>query len=1738
MKREDSRAARPVANRRKRFQAASARLAFLVATLFGLLLPAASFAATKTIWVPEPGVPTKAVVAYSIASSLAGCRPVTPTNANITVAPVHGTTTVVPASFTNACSPGTTFPGVQVNYTWTDTTGSPGSGGDAFHVQFSSAIGTTDYDIFVAEGFPGDDLGKEPPPPCTGCQASAGAPSVPPSLPTADDGLPVFASSTSTDGRMAAGAPIDVGSGNVFYEHTDYTTAGANPLSFTRYYNSGGRIDSFAVSFVASLVSTTPVSHNWRSNYDRYIDILNSSVVAAERPDGRALSFYLVGGAWTPDSDVDYTLKQAGATWTLTGPDDTVETYTATAVRGFTGTSAILNSIKARNGYTQTLAYAGGALASVTDSYNRVLSFSRNGDGSIASVTTPDGTTIAYGYDSALVAIGGLGGQRLKTVTFPTSPAQTITYNYANTGLPFALTSVIDEDGNTYDTWTYDAAGRGLTSSQGGTSLNANLVTVTYPTLGTTTTVTNALGVTDTYTFTRGPLGVSAPKVTQVTRAATSTTAAATETMTYDANGYLAILTDWNGNKTSYTNNAHGLPTSLTEGVGSPVTRTVTIAYDPTFVHLPGTIASAGVTRSYTYDTTGNPLTIKLTDTTATTAPYATNGQARTWTNSWSNFLLASTKTPNGNTTAFGYDSTGALTSVTDALGHVTKITAHTGGGLPETIVDPNNVTTTLTYEPRQRLMASAITTGAGVLTTSFGYDGAGNLTQTTLPDASFIARAYDAAHRLTKITDALGNSTAYTLDALGDRTAVKVFDSGNTLRRQHSATFDALGRVLVDTAGEGQATTVTYDTNGNALTVMDGLSHTTKHAFDALNRLSTSTDANGGVTTVTYDPHDRITAVKDANGNTTSYVFDGFGEVIGQTSPDTGATVYRFDSDGNLTQKVDAAAITVNMTYDALDRLLTRAFPADATQNATYTYDTSSDASGFPVGRLATRSDATGLTAFDYDERGNALSAESSGAPGGANLSTAYAYDKASRVSQVTYPSGLIIGYAHDAQGNVSSVTATPPGSASSDAGAAITMATLQTLPFGPDFAATLGNGVTESRGFDLDYRMTNVTATGTAGALENLTYALDAANNATAIADAVHASNSQALGYDLINRLTSAASGTGGYGSLGWAYDKVGNLTSRTVAGTATTYGYTPGSNRLASITAGATVTPVSTNANGNITSIPTVNSTAPATLAYSVANRLSSVTGSPTAATFVYDDWGRRFSKADTGGSTTTYAYGVFGALLEEASGSAVTDYIYVNGRLLGTFVPGTSSTTGASGDSGETGMNHLRSLKPHGLGAKLAAAAFARTRLGSSNGAIPIFAAGLLLAAIVWLRSARSPSSRLRGEARRGATNALTPLALALLLVACPPPVPPPVPPSVDAGGDAAAAKPDSGGDAEGGASDAGLDATAGMGGGDGSDSASSLTSDSEADAGLDATLSSDGGNGDSGTDAGGDATVAISDGGTEAGSDAGPTPKASALYYIHADHLGTPQFATDEHQNVVWSATYQPYGTTGTVTGSITQNLRLPGQYADSETGFNYNGFRDYMPNLGRYLEADPMGVSGGINVYLYAQANPTIFTDRHGLYDFDDFIIDTFQWVNGFDDAFTFGGTRWFRKNVMHNDASDPCSTAYRLGEWSSFGIGGARLAYAGSAKLASSIPQLTGDEARIIRNELKWWFRLGLFGDSGMLSYEELYMLKKSDPAIRAAAGRTNRLINRLGATGVAGATVDTSNSECACPK
>jgi len=101
-------------------------------------------------------------------------------------------------------------------------------------------------------------------------------------------------------------------------------------------------------------------------------------------------------------------------------------------------------------------------------------------------------------------------------------------------------------------------------------------------------------------------------------------------------------------------------------------------------------------------------------------------------------------------------------------------------------------------------------------------------------------------------------------------------------------------------------------------------------------------------------------------------------------------------------------------------------------------------------------------------------------------------------------------------------------------------------------------------------------------------------------------------------------------------------------------------------------------------------------------------------------------------------------------------------------------------------------------------------------------------------------------------------------------------------------------------------------------------------------------------------------------------------------YIHTDHLFTPRLATGPAGAIVWAWEGETFGDVEP-TGSLTLNLRFPGQYFDAESGLHYNVMRDYDPALGRYVQSDPIGLISGTNLYAYVSSNPLMLFDIFGL---------------------------------------------------------------------------------------------------------------------------------------------------------
>jgi len=390
-----------------------------------------------------------------------------------------------------------------------------------------------------------------------------------------------------------AGDPIMVATGNSFQTERDYQSESPFGLNFIRYYNSG-----------ASLAHTD-FGIKWRNSLNRRVSLsATNSNVAAYRGNGQVFSFNYDGANWQGDVDIPDTLVETvdgnnvRTGWEYRDSADTVETYNATGQ---------LLSITNRAGQSQTLAYDipvidGGddnnsTLDKVTGYTGDELLFSYDSSQRISTMTDPEGNVYSYSYD----AIGNLS-----SVTYPddtpldNSDNPVRTYHYENTTYPHHLTGLTDETGSRV-TWAFDSQGRAISSELDG---GVDKSTLDFS-VADQVTVTNPLGKDTTYHFTTLH-GVK--KVTQVEGHATASCAGANQNYTYDANGYMASKTDWQGNVTSYVHDARGLETSRTEASGTPEARTITTTWHSDF-RLPTQITEPGKVITFTYDAQGRQLT-------------------------------------------------------------------------------------------------------------------------------------------------------------------------------------------------------------------------------------------------------------------------------------------------------------------------------------------------------------------------------------------------------------------------------------------------------------------------------------------------------------------------------------------------------------------------------------------------------------------------------------------------------------------------------------------------------------------------------------------------------------------------------------------------------------------------------------------------------------------------------------------------------------------------------------------------------------------------------------------------------------------------------------------------------------------------------------------------------------------------------------------------------------------------
>ncbi|NLH76241.1 MAG: choice-of-anchor D domain-containing protein [Acidobacteria bacterium] len=112
--------------------------------------------------------------------------------------------------------------------------------------------------------------------------------------------------------------------------------------------------------------------------------------------------------------------------------------------------------------------------------------------------------------------------------------------------------------------------------------------------------------------------------------------------------------------------------------------------------------------------------------------------------------------------------------------------------------------------------------------------------------------------------------------------------------------------------------------------------------------------------------------------------------------------------------------------------------------------------------------------------------------------------------------------------------------------------------------------------------------------------------------------------------------------------------------------------------------------------------------------------------------------------------------------------------------------------------------------------------------------------------------------------------------------------------------------------------------------------------------------------------------------------------ACFLYYT-PDQINTTRVITDQGGNVVYSATYAPYGEIRTQQGTVDPLPKFSGKERDPESQLDYFGARYYDRNIYRFISVDPkiniansVHDSQRLNLYAYCGNKPIGFVDLDG----------------------------------------------------------------------------------------------------------------------------------------------------------
>ncbi len=625
-------------------------------------------------------------------------------------------------------------------------------------------------------------------------------------------------------------------------------------------------------------------------------------------------------------------------------------------------------------------------LAQQIDALGGITTYTYDAAGNQTARTDANGRTVHYAYDAL---------NRLVTLVDPLGQMTHLAYD--GRGNQISLTDPLSRTAR----YAYDALSRLVTI----TDTTGAQATYTYDRVGNNTAVTDSAGHTTTVRYdalnrpvqTRNPLsGTTSVAYDAVGNPVNRTDAAGrTITYTYDALSRLIVATDPLQNNTIYTYDALGNLVRTTD----PLNRFTTYAYDD-LNRLVRVTDPLGGTSTLTYDAVGNLIGQRDPRGHETHTFYDALNRPITVTNPLNHTTssvydavgnILSVTDARGQRTVMTYDALNRLVTITDPLGRV-QYYAYDAVGNNTAVTNPLGQQTNFVYDPRDRLQSIVDPLNR---VTTYTYDTRGNTVSQV--DAAGITThyAYDPLNRLTQVTEnavtggptnATTNvTTQFNYDPVGNLTAVT-----NPLGNSHAFTYDALNRLTSSRDPLNLATTYQYDPVGNLVNMVDANGHTTSYQHDALNRPTTilrpdelvqftydpagnrlsMTDASG-LTTYSYDAANRLTAVTDALAQTVQYQYDAAGNRIGLTYPGSESVTYSYDAANQLTTVTDWANGETHYTYDNAGRLIQVVLPQHIT--GTFGYDSVNQLTSLqyqgPTGTLA-------AYVYSYDQVGNRLQA------------------------------------------------------------------------------------------------------------------------------------------------------------------------------------------------------------------------------------------------------------------------------------------------------------------------------------------------------------------------------------------------------------------------------------------------------------------------------------------------------------------------------------------------------------------------------------------------------------------------------------------------------------------------------------------------------------------------------------------------------------------------------------------